>query len=274
MKLDIKPLEKTSEEETSDDGVTFDDIEDDSISIDGPTKAAQTMKCEIREYEERRNLKGDKVMKLVEDKVEVDEKGEGKDYAMISYKHYGPDGSLQNSRLEIHSPQIQEALRQVVKKYPGVSFSGETIILHDQLRCIFHYREELEKYRLDNDDKTVKWHVHFLLRFMGKELRSSIRSYKAHVETAPSNPSIEFKDLWMVFVPGELLLTGQYERIQLLLLQSMTLEIDSCGGESWYVPLLLSWSGNSYSRYLARFHLSKTFFESKILSYVIISKFI
>lgn len=223
MKLDIEPLK-----ETSDDDTASDETEDDSISIDGPPKAAPVIKCEVREYEERHNLKGEKILKLVEDKVEADEKEEGKDYAMISYKHYGPDGSLQSSRLEINSPEIKKALREVIRKYPGVSFSGDTIILHGKLKCIFHYRDELEKYRQESNEKAAKWHIHLILRFMAKELQHSIRSYKAHVETVPSNPSIEFGDLWMVFVPGELMITGQYETRQIMLLQSVVLLKDSC----------------------------------------------
>jgi hypothetical protein len=234
MKLDIEPLK-----ETSDDDGSAEDTEDDSISIDGPPKATPVMKCEVREYEERHNLKGEKIMKLLEDKAEGNEKDEGKDYAMISYKHYGPDGSLHSSRLEIHSPEIKKALREVIKKYPGVSFSGETIILHGQLKCIFHYRDELEKYRQNSTEKAAKWHVHLILRFMGKELQRSVRSYKAHVETVPSNPSIEFGDLWMAFVPGELMITGQGEARQILRLQSTIFMKDPNCGQLWYASLIL-----------------------------------
>lgn len=227
MKLEIDPLKE--------DSATSDDTDDDSLSIDGPATDRPVMKCEVREYEERHNLKGEKIMKLVEDKVEADAKEEGKEYAIISYKHYGPDGSLKSSRLEIQSPHIIKALREVIKTYPGQSFNGETVILHGQLRCIFHYRKRLEDYRQNIYDKVAKWHIHLILRFMGKELQSSIRSYKAHVETSSLSPSIEFKDLWMVFVPGELVLSGQYETRQISLLRSTVIQQDSCGNQFWSI---------------------------------------
>ena len=211
------------------------DTDDDSLSIDGPANDQPVMKYEVREYEERHNLKGEKIMKLVESKVEADAKEVVKEYAIISYKHYGRDGSLESSRLEIQSPHIIKALREVIKTYPGQSFNGETVILHDQLKCIFHYRKELEDYRQNIDDKVAKWHIHLILRFMRKELQSSIRSYKAHVETSPFSPSIEFKDLWMVFVPGELVLSGKYETRQISLLRSTVIQQDSCGNAIWSI---------------------------------------
>ena len=231
MKPDIEPLKETSDVET-----TPEDTEDDSVSIDGPPSAGTVMKCEVREYEERHNIKGEKILKLVEEKkTGLDEKDEEKDYAMISYKYYSPDGSLLSRRLEINSPDIQKALREVIKKYPGVSFGGETIILNGILKSIFHYREELENYRQKSGEKSAKWHIGLLLRFMAKELQRSIRSYKAHVETLLSNPSIEFGDLWMVFVPGELMITGHDETRQIMNLQTTAFMKNSSGDQIWYV---------------------------------------
>jgi hypothetical protein len=228
MKLEIEPLK--------DDSAAASDTDDDSISIDGPPSDEPKMVCEVREYEERHNIKGEKIMKLVEDKVEVDKKEEGKEYAMISYKHYDSRGDLESSRIEIQSSHIIKALREVIKTYPGQSFSGDIVILHGMLKCIFHYREQLEAYRENQEDKVAKWHIHLLLRFMAKELKSSIRGYKAHVETSIDTPSIEFKDLWMVFIPGELILSGRDETRQISLLRSMNLVTDS-GGQSWSVTV-------------------------------------
>ncbi|KAG0651263.1 ATPase family AAA domain-containing 3B [Hyphodiscus hymeniophilus] len=258
MKPDIEPLRETSEDEG-----TPEDTEDDSVSVDGPPSPGPVMKCQVREYEERHNFKGEKVMKLVEDKKsELDEKDEGKDFAMISYKIANllpwtvsrrtapepyPDDFLPRAdqftaftdsivtRLEVNSLDIQKALRDVIKSYPGQSFNGETVILNGMLKCIFHYREELEIYRQNSTERSAKWHIGLLLRFMGKELLRSIRSYKAHVESVPANPCIEFHDLWMAFVPGEIMITGQNESKQIMILQSTELLKDSCGGQIWSI---------------------------------------
>ncbi|KAH6718164.1 P-loop containing nucleoside triphosphate hydrolase protein [Leptodontidium sp. MPI-SDFR-AT-0119] len=168
-------------------------------------------------------------MKEVEAKDAVDEKAEAQGYAMKSYKTYSRDGTLESSRLEIQSPYLKEALRAVVKQYPGVSFRGDTIILSGTLRCVFHYRKELEEYRQAIEDRFAKLHVHLLLRFMEKELRNSIRGYEANVSTSVSSPAIEFKDLWMIFLPGESVVTGQDEMNQILSLVSTTAVKTNCG---------------------------------------------
>ncbi|KAK0123894.1 hypothetical protein ONS95_008886 [Cadophora gregata] len=222
MKPGIDPPHDSTDEESSE----FDDIE----HIDPPQNGAvKQLKCEVKEYEERMNLKGELIMKEIEEKHAVDEKTEGQDYAMKSYKRYGRDGSLESSRLEIQSPYLKDALRAVVKEYPGVSFRGDTIILHGVLRCVFHYRKELEEYRQKIGDRYAKLHVHLLLRFMEKELRSSNRGYEANVSTSISSPAVEYKDLWMVFLPGESVVTGQDETHQILSLVSTKLIEQACG---------------------------------------------
>lgn len=204
----MKPGIDSERDSTDEESSEYDEIEHVEPLQNG---ALKQLKCEVKEFEERMNLKGVLIMKEVEANDAVDEKAEAQDYAMKSYKTYSRDGSLEASRLEIRSPYLKDALRAVVKQYPGVSFRGDTIILYDTLRCIFHYRKELEEYRKSPEDRFAKLHVHLLLRFMEKELRSSIRAYEANVGSSLANPAIEYKDLWMAFLPGESVITGQDE---------------------------------------------------------------
>jgi len=222
----MKPRIDDPQDATDDESSEFDDIEHVEPLQNSTIKQ---LKCEVKEYEERMNLKGESVMKEIEERHAVDEKVEGQDYAMKSYKKFSRDGELESSRLEIQSPYLKDTLRTVIKHYPGVSLRGDTIILLGPLRCIFHYRKELEGYRQKVGDRYAKLHIHLLLRFMGKELRSSIRGYEANVGTSISNPAIEYKDLWMVFLPGESLITGQDEMNQILSLVSTTLIKANCG---------------------------------------------
>ncbi|KAL5348815.1 hypothetical protein ACLOAV_006237 [Pseudogymnoascus australis] len=222
MKPEIKPANDSTDNDSSD----YDQVEHVGPSTNGTAKH-QT--CGIKEYEERRNLKGEMILKEVEAKVEVDEKKDGKEYAMKSYKVYASDGDLVSSRLEIYSPYIQEALRQVIKEYPGVSFRGDLLILNGTLKCVFHYRQGLENYRQTVQDRIAKLHIHLLLRFMEKNLKTEIRSYEANVATSPSSPAVEYKDLWMVFLPGEPVITGVDEMNQMMSLVSTTLVKTDCG---------------------------------------------
>ncbi|KAL2066084.1 hypothetical protein VTL71DRAFT_2155 [Oculimacula yallundae] len=222
----MKPTIDSEKNSTDDESSEFDEIEHVEPPQNGSMKQ---LKCEVKEYEERCNLKGEMIMKEVDVKDAVDQKADAQGYAMKSYKTYTREGTLESSRLEISSPYLVTALRAVIKEYPGVSFRGDTIILTGILSCVFHYRKQLEEYRQAIEDRFAKLHVHLLLRFMEKELRSSIRGYEANVGTSIPNPGIDFADLWMVFIPGETVVTGQDEMHQLLSLVSTSLVKTSCG---------------------------------------------
>jgi hypothetical protein len=97
MKLPIEPFKEESTDSSSDSDETS-ETENDEFTSDGPQKQGPKLECQIREYEEKYNFKGEAVLKLVEEKVAVDAKEEGKEYAMTSYKHYDRDGSLARER--------------------------------------------------------------------------------------------------------------------------------------------------------------------------------
>jgi hypothetical protein len=136
-------------------------------------------------------------------------------------------------------------LIEVIKWYPGIKFHEGTSILNGQLRCIFHFRNELEAYKKKLEGEIPKLHLHLMLQFMKRELRREIKGYNANVETTNSIPSVEFQDLWTVFRPGEPIITGRDEREQLMLLDSMELVEGNC--TYWNVSgMYLTHDGTQY----------------------------
>ena len=225
MKLQIdKFTEDVFESEGATDTASSDN-EPPEVTITGRT-------AEVREHENRPNLKGERVTKVIETKEDMEDE-EILKYAMRSYKTFDHAGVLLSNYVEIPSPYIKEALRVVVKEYPSQSFQGDTIIIHGKLRCLFHYRKELAAYVDALEDGTASLHIKLALRFMEKELRKSIKSYTAHVETATAKPSIEFENLWMVFKPGELIVTGRGEKLRVL--QLVSTYLTSGSDPKWYI---------------------------------------
>ncbi|KAL3425244.1 AAA family ATPase [Phlyctema vagabunda] len=257
MKLEIEPL-------VEDDSTSESEETNESSTIEEPSSITKLFKCEVREYEARFNLKGEKVEKLVDAKTEADDNAD-KGYVMSSHKTFGMQGSLIVWTIEIYSPHIQKALRQVIQVYPSVSFEGDIIILNDETHCIFHYRRELEQYRDSIDDRAAKLHIHLLLRFMERELRSAIRVYTSHVETATSNPSIEFQYLWMVFRPGELIIHGRDETEQIMVLVNTQLTGNDCN-KAWSITgKVITHDGTSFG-YTEQTVKISTFAGSRLIS--------
>lgn len=211
MRLEIEPFEP------AENGVTNGDAK--SADAADEAAGANGRKCEVQEYESRYNLKGEQVLKKVEDKKKVDDEDDNSRYAIVSYKYYSRDGALESRSLEILSPHIQLALRTVIKQYPSVSFYADMINIPGLPKCIFHYRNELAEYRDKLKDTVAKLHITLVLRLMERELGRSTKLYKALVESANAPPAIGFDDLWMPYRPGELLVTGLRERERVLELE-------------------------------------------------------
>ena len=206
---------------------------DDMRQEDEQHKEPSGIKCEVQEHEARYNLKGERIEKVVEgEKVEVDAK-EGMEYAIRSYKYYTREGALESSMVEILSPHIIKALQTVVKEYPAVNLGGDIIIIQGEVKCLFHYRKELAAYADDLEDRVTRLHILLALRFMERELRRSIKVYEATVEGATTSPSTVFRDMWMVFRPGELVVTGHDEKTQVL--QLVETVISPCPPPKWIV---------------------------------------
>jgi hypothetical protein len=224
MKPEVAPYnENATEDDSEDQGSTKNKAQENEASTNYPKLAMEAAEakevpksnfvCEIKEYEARYNLKGERNIKEAGSKPDVDETPkDGPQYVMKSYKYYTKGGEIENVTVEVHSPHVQEALRTVIKSYPNQNFSGSVIFLSggtvgESLACLFHYRRELESYGREQKKLEAKMHVFFAVKFVEKELRRAIQRWEIQV-TQSENPGIEYGDLWMLFKPKELVFTG------------------------------------------------------------------
>lgn len=130
------------------------------------------------------------------------------DSAFVLTKYYFRDRKVaSHTQLEVRSPHVRAALRAVIKKYPGVTFDKAKIIMRNETRCLFHYRNELREYGLRLDDHVAVEHLVFILNYMYKSLESEISSYYNFMESQSVAPGIDSKHLWMAFRPGDLIYT-------------------------------------------------------------------
>ncbi|KAF2813036.1 P-loop containing nucleoside triphosphate hydrolase protein [Mytilinidion resinicola] len=155
--------------------------------------------------------------------------GEGQKREILTYEQrYNSRGELQ--QLEIQSPYIKAALREVVKSYPGVNInSNGPISIWKEPWYLFHYRHELSTYASKLRDKKARGHVVFLLEYAAKVLHRDIANYEAmmHGEAAPG---LEFPALWMAFKPGTLIFTIIEGHDSIFRLNSISREHETIGG--------------------------------------------
>lgn len=172
----------------------------------------ERQKCKVQFYEARYDARGERELKALDaekaNKKDADSEDEKRKYALCSQKWYGRNGEIESASVEIMSPHIILALQKIINEYPDEHFWSDMITMDSPYKPVFHYREELAAYSKSLVDEEAAAHVNLLLTFCEKENRRAIAEYEANVKNAIDKPSIRWSNLWMVYKPGELLITG------------------------------------------------------------------
>lgn len=190
----------------------FQELEQDYQADDGTkdhTHSSLDMKCELRTFECRYNSRNEQVTLQVGESKQIKPKAVTTTSVLTLTRFYDIDNkSLKNTKLEIHSPHVKAALRNVIPSYPGIDLKADKISMKST-RCLFHYRKELSEYGVKLADLTAQKHLLFTLQYMYNSLQKGITSYYHYMESGTSTPGLEYEDLWMAFRPGELLYTEE-----------------------------------------------------------------
>ena len=179
------------------------------------------LKCELKTYEARYNSAGVRtILQAGTKRVEKKPRERDHDSALVLATYYKVDGVVDYTELEVRSPHIRAALRAVIKEYPGMAFDTGKIVIRNEPRCLFHYRNELREYGLTLDDQVAVKHLVFLLNYMYRSLESEISSYYTFMESPSIAPGVEYKNLWMAFRPGDFIYTKLDDTEKVLRLKS------------------------------------------------------
>ncbi|KAK7413634.1 hypothetical protein QQX98_007497 [Neonectria punicea] len=180
--------------------------------------------CELHTYDRRFDARGENVMLRVGTTSEFEiPKIKSHRAALLLFRTYRPNKELQFTDLVVRSKHIKQALREVIKTYPGVNLSSfGDITIPAPPMCLFHYRTELEAYAAEAECPTVRKHVNLCLDYMTGALKLETALYNTAMD-GPGEPSIEHRHLWMAFKPGCLL----YETIDDMDVVSRLREINS-----------------------------------------------
>ncbi|GME41109.1 ATPAse AAA+ type core protein [Neofusicoccum parvum] len=119
------------------------------------------------------------------------------------------------TRMDIHSPWLLEAIREVVEFYPSQNLTGDTVTVHEPYCALVHYITELRdlKNRLsldrvtepdqEPDDLSVKYeHLRVLLEFLDPHVERLILPARRRLKK--ETPTTTFEDLWYLLRPGTL----------------------------------------------------------------------
>lgn len=183
------------------DDLTFDDL----FNLEDVEQEDQGgLNCEVNSFEARYNSKGERVVLSVGSRKVLDPpRDRAHNSALVLTRFYDKEKELEYTELEVRSPHVKAALKEVVPEYHDLNLRTTKVLLRDSPKCLFHYRKELQEHGSTLQDPEAVKHLVFALKYMYKALQSEIYSYYILVESASSSPSIDFLNLWMVFRPGD-----------------------------------------------------------------------
>ena len=186
------------------------------------TEDAPGLRCEVKTYEARYNSKGERLTLQVGTKRDLKEqKDRDHDSALVLTRFYDRDKELEYTELEIRSPHINAAIREVINEYPGINLHARKIVIRDLPKCFFHYRNELQAYGTTLDDPITVQHIVFALQYMIQVLQRELVSYYTLIDSPYTAPGLEFVNLWMAFRPGSLIYTQTNKIDRVLRLRTM-----------------------------------------------------
>lgn len=162
------------------------------------------LKCELKTFESRYNWKGEKVLLSVGSKTKLgDPNHRAPNSALVLTRFYSNKNKVDYTELEIRSPHLKNAFKEVVPEYKDLNTQAKSINPREGVRYFFYYRTQLQEYGRNLDDPTAIEHLMFALSYMYRTLESELRTYYNFVDVPCFLPSIDFTNLWMVFRPGD-----------------------------------------------------------------------
>ena len=125
------------------------------------------------------------------------------DYILVLRRRFNMLGERQSTDLEVRSPQILRAFRNVLGDHPSMNFDSDFVAISKPYAPLFHYRKELRSYASDKSRTVVeKEHLDVLIKFMDKNLSQTERDY-GHSEPYQM---VSYPLLWTLFRPEEVII--------------------------------------------------------------------
>jgi hypothetical protein len=185
-------------------------------------KEVAGLKCEMKTYESRYNSRGERVVLQVGTRpIDSDVKSDSA-FAFVLTRIYDRYTELEKTQLDIRSPYVKKALQETIVRYPGVDFHAKVVTIETPLKCLFHYRKELQEYAYDMENKNHAEHVFFLLEYMHQVLAPETERWYNLMELKGVSRRLDFSSLWMAFRPGSHIYTQTNGIDRVLKLDDMT----------------------------------------------------
>jgi hypothetical protein len=136
-------------------------------------------------------------------------------YALVIHRHFTAEslGEATSVTVQVNSPYLLKAFREVVKSYPTVpSDFTSPFELSSPFQMLMHHWEELDAYRLQTDSTVMRRDLNLLFDFMQHEIGRE----REKVVSMLKIEQVSYLTAWVLFRPGNLLYTEEMRQGWLL----------------------------------------------------------
>ena len=183
--------------------------------------------CELRIWQERPKKDGS-MGTFLKDSLDNPNVDEEQAFAVVVKQFFDEKNVFVRTELQINSPHLLKAFRDVVKTYPTVPSDFEAPFeMVSPFQMLFHYWDDLDVYRLSVDDDVIRMHVNLLFKVMESELGRD----RARCNAMLRKNQVSFASLWTIYRPGELQYHVENGHEWLLRLEKTAYEESFSGGK-------------------------------------------
>ncbi|KAI1143267.1 P-loop containing nucleoside triphosphate hydrolase protein [Hypoxylon sp. FL0543] len=152
--------------------------------------------------------------------------GEDDAYALVIRRKF-EEHHPSKTTLQVNSPYIQKAFRDVVKSYITVpSDFTSSLELNGPFEMLVHHWDELDEYRQSAADTVMREHLDLLFEFMEQEIKPDRDRALKMIQ----KQQITFENAWIIYRPGDILYTEVEGHPWLLVCKKTAYEEDMDNG--------------------------------------------
>ena len=158
---------------------------------------------------------------ILKDGFDEEHVDEDQTFAVVVKQIFNEKNVLDRTELQINSPHLLKAFREVIKTYPTVPSTFDAPFeMVSPFQMLYHYWEDLDAYRSAVSDDTTRMHINLLFKFMKAELGQD----KARCDGMLRKRQMSYSWLWTLFRPGDLQYHMQNGHAWLLIMEKTAYE--------------------------------------------------
>ncbi|THY31303.1 P-loop containing nucleoside triphosphate hydrolase protein [Aureobasidium pullulans] len=219
---------------------------------EAPNGSSTQVKCEVKTWHLSQKEDGTPEKTSVEGFGHVEASTD--DYALVVTRKLDKNHNLDSTTLDVNSPFILNAFRDVVKSHPTIPSDFSTrVSIPIPSEMLFHHWDDLQNYTSDLKDDAAHQHLDLLLQFMEFDMGAARKNYLSQVRSG----LVEFARLGVLFRPGDTVVTYVKSHPWLLKVEKTAYETNEKRGK--YCEIQCSFSDHDGEKYGVSKHLFRIY---------------